>query len=167
MFLFLTSTLFVFGPSCGGKSTLSKALVQQLGPTWTYLDRDRLIENGLCIEEKADEMIDERILSFQSKNQNVIVDAQIPWRAQKNKDELYVLVYAPLPELLARDAQRTVRLGRSPQRAHYARLYVEKTFTEVFKAPLSLDFCYDLVLDSSQDSIDAATQQVLSLLSQF
>jgi len=166
MFLFLASTLFVFGPSCGGKSTLSKALVQQLGPSWTYLDRDRLIENGLCIEENADEMIEERILSFQSKDQNVVVDAQIPWRAQKNKDELYVLVYAPLAELLSRDAKRTARLRRSPERARYARLYVENTFAEVFKAPIRLDFQYDLVLDSSQYSIDAATKQVLSLLSQ-
>ena len=99
MFLFLASTLFVFGPSCGGKSTLSKALVQQLGPTWTYLDRDHLIQNGLCSEEKADEMIEEHILLFQSKDQNVVVDAQIPWRTQK-KDELYILVYAPYPNFL-------------------------------------------------------------------
>jgi cytidylate kinase len=165
MFLFLAATLFVFGPSCGGKSTLSKALVQQLGPTWTYLDRDHLIQHGLCVEEKADEMIEEHILSFQTKDQNVVVDAQIPWRAQ-NKDELYVLVYAPLDELLVRDAKRTVRLRRSPERARYARLYVEKTFAEVFKAPIRLDFQYDLVLDSSQYSIDTATKQVLRQLPQ-
>lgn len=166
MFLFLASTLFVFGPSCGGKSTLSKALVQQLGPTWTYLDRDGLIENGLCSEEKADELIEEHILSFQSKDQNVVVDAQVPWRAQK-KDELYILVYAPLDELLARDGKRTVRLRRLPERARYARLYVEKTFAEVFKAPMRLDFQYDLVLDSSQNSIDSATKKVLDIFSKF
>jgi adenylate kinase family enzyme len=124
MFLFLASTLFVFGPSCGGKSTLFKALIKQLGPTWTYLDRDLLIENGLRIHEKADEMIEECIVSFQSKDQNDVVDAQIPCRAQ-NKDELYVLVYAPLGELFARDSRRTIRLNRSSERAHYARLYVD------------------------------------------
>jgi cytidylate kinase len=166
MFLLLASTLFVFGPSCGGKSTLSKALVQQLGPTWTYLDRDHLIQNGICIEDKADEMVEESILSFQSKNQNVVVDAQIPWRAQ-NKDEIYILVYAPLSELLARDSKRTARLRRSPERAHYARLYVETTFAEVFKAPVRLGFQYDLVLDSSHYSIENAIKLVLSQLSQM
>ncbi len=167
MFLFLASIVFVFGPSCGGKSTLSKALVQQLGPFWTYLDRDQLIEDGLCIEEKADQMIEESILSFQSRDQHVVVDAQIPWRAQKKKDELYVLVYAPLPELLVRDSKRTVQLHRSPKRAHYARLYVEKTFAEVFKAPARLGFYYDLVFDSSEYSIDTEIKEVLSLIAQY
>src|SRR5690348_3871970 len=123
MFLFLASIVFIFGPSCGGKSTLSKALVQQLGPSWAYLDRDQLIEDDLCIEEKADQMIEESILTFQSKDQRVVVDAQIPWRAPK-EDELYVLVYAPLPELLVRDSKRTVQLHRSPKRACYARAYI-------------------------------------------
>ncbi len=165
MFLFLASILFVFGPSCGGKSTLSKALVQQLGPSWTYLDRDLLIEEGLCIEEKADQLIEESILFFQSKDQHVVVDAQIPWRVQK-KDELYVLVYAPLPELLIRDSKRTVQLHRSPKGAHYARLYVEDTFAEVFNTPARLGFYYDLVFDSSQYSIDDEIKEVVSLLSQ-
>lgn len=166
MFLFFATILFIFGPSCGGKSTLAKALFQQLGPSWTYLDRDQLIEDGLCIEEKADEMIENSILSFQSKDQHIVIDTQIPWRAQKSKGELYVLVFAPLSELFARDLKRTIQLHRSPKRAYYAHLYVEETFAEVFKAPVRLDFYYDLVLDSSQYSIDAEIKEVLNLLSQ-
>ena len=164
--LVLASILFIFGPSCGGKSTLAKALVQQLGPPWIYLDRDQLIEDGLCMEEKADEMIEECIDLSQLKDQHVIVDAQIPWRAPKKENELYILVYAPLSELLARDTKRTAILNRSPKRAYFARLYVEETFIEVFKTPARLNFYYDLAFDSSQYSIDAEIEKVLQLLLQ-
>lgn len=56
-----------------------------------------------------------------------------------------------------------MRLHRSPQRAHYARFYVKETFTEVFKAPARFSFCYDLLLDSSQCSIDVEVEEVLHL----
>lgn len=103
MLVFLASALFIFGPSCGGKSTLSKALVERLGPSWIYLDRDQWIEDGLCTEEKADQAIEEELLLLASKNEHVVVDAQVPWRAPQKENELFVLVYAPLSELLARD----------------------------------------------------------------
>ena len=100
------------------------------------------------------------------KDQHVIVDAQIPWRAPKKENELYILVYAPLSELLARDTKRTAILNRSPKRAYFARLYVEETFIEVFKTPARLNFYYDLAFDSSQYSIDAEIEKVLQLLLQ-
>lgn len=165
MFLFFASVLFIFGPSCGGKSILSKALIQQLGPSWAYLDRDQLIEDGLCVEEEADQVLEDSILFFQSKNQSVLVDAQIPWRAPKNEEEKYVLVYAPLSELIARDAQRTIRLQRSPKRARYARIYVEETFSEVFKVPIDLHFHYHVIFDSSVQPVDSEVKEVIKLLS--
>ncbi len=78
MLSFLASIIFVFGPSCGGKSTLSKALCQKLGPSWNYLDRDDLIENNFCTDEKADELIEKRILSFQEEHRHLVIDAQVP-----------------------------------------------------------------------------------------
>ncbi|MBS0652459.1 MAG: hypothetical protein JSR39_02910 [Verrucomicrobia bacterium] len=164
MHLLLASVLFIFGPSCGGKSTLSKALVEKLGPSWTYIDRDQLIEDDLCSEEVADLKLEEMIAYLQSDNRHLLIDTQVPWRAPRNGSEKYVLVYAPLSELLARDARRTARLERSPKRAYYARLYVEETFCDVFKAPYDLHFEYDAVFDSSQMSIDAETKQTLELL---
>ncbi len=165
MLFFLASIIFVFGPSCGGKSTLSKALIQELGLSWSYLDCDELIENNCCTEEGADELIEKTILSFQSQNRNLIVDTQIPWRRANQENELYVLVYAPLPKLLERDAKRAALLQRSTKRAYYARTYVEKTFAEVFQTPTSLGFDYDLILDSSRCSIHTEIQEVLNKIS--
>jgi cytidylate kinase len=166
MLSFLASIIFVFGPSCGGKSTLSKALIQELGSSWSSLDRDDLIENNFCTDEKADELIEKSILSFQEKNRHLVIDAQIPWRAPRRENELYLLVYAPLSELLLRDAKRTILLQRPEKKAYYARLYVEETFAKVFEIPLNLGFHYDLVLNSSQYSIQWEIQEVLKLLSQ-
>lgn len=166
MLSFLASIIFVFGPSCGGKSTLSKALFRELGTSWSYLDRDDLIEKKLCRDEEADALIEKNILSFQEKSRHLIIDAQIPWRAPRRENELYLLVYAPLSELLLRDTKRTIRLQRSETRAYYARLYVEETFAKVFEIPLQLGFYYDLVLNSSQYSIQWEVQKVLKLLSQ-
>lgn len=166
MLCILASVLFIFGPSCGGKSTLAKSLVQHLGPLWTYLDRDELIKEGLCAEEQANTTLQDMILFMESNNQHVVIDAHIPWRAPNTEYETYILVHAPLSTLLARDAKRTVQLHRPPKRAHYARLYVEETFAEVFKAPVRLNFCYDLVLDSSKCSLKDEIVEVLHLLSQ-
>lgn len=160
MFLcsFLSSILFIFGPSCGGKSTLSKALIKELGPTWTYLDRDTLVD------ETANQMIESVIPFFQEHNQNLIIDAQVPWRKAHQENEWYVLVYAPLENLLERDDTRTLRLNRPQKRAYYAREYVKKTFAEVFEIPAKLGFNYDLVLDSSQSAISNEIEEVLKLI---
>jgi cytidylate kinase len=160
---FLATILFIFGPSCGGKSSLSKALLKELNAPWHYLDRDLLIEKGECSEELADQELEKTILEI--SQEQVIVDAQIPWRSPRKEKELYVLVYAPLPKLLERDAFRTDQLKRSPKRAHYAQLYVKETFFKVFEIPTQLEFQYDLILDSSQSSISSEVAAILNLLS--
>ncbi|MBX3719462.1 MAG: AAA family ATPase [Parachlamydiales bacterium] len=160
----LASALFIFGPSCGGKSTLSKALIEQLGPTWVYLERDLLIEDGAANEEEADDKLEEAIAFLQAHDQDVLIDTQIPWRQPRKRSEKYVLVYAPLPELIARDARRTQKLERTSKRAHYARLYVEETFSKVFEAPNELHFEYDAIIDSSQMQIEEEIKQVLALI---
>lgn len=164
MIALLASALFIFGPSCGGKSTLSKALIERLGPSWVCVDRDLLIEDGLCSEEEADEKLDQTIAYLQSNNLDVLVDTQIPWRPPRNGTEKYVLVYAPLPELIARDLRRTQKLERSSKRAYYARLYVEETFSQVFEAPINLHFEYDAIIDSSQTQIEEEIEQVFALI---
>jgi adenylate kinase family enzyme len=136
--------IFIFGPSCGGKSTLSKALEKKLGPQWTRIDRDDLIEQGLCSDEEANRLLDKKIQNC------FIVDAQIPWRT-KQEDELYFLVLPPLEILLQRDAQRTKYLERSVEQEKQARKYVIRTHTQLNKmSKESFDEC----LDSSQMSLD-------------
>ena len=67
--------IYVFGPSCSGKSSLAQALQEDLGNDWSYLDRDDLIEQKLCSEEDADKFLEAKI----TKNKNKwIIDTQIP-----------------------------------------------------------------------------------------
>ena len=99
--------IFIFGPSCSGKSSLSQFLYSQLGDDWIHLDRDDLIEKEGILDENADKEIDNR-LEAKSK---FIIDAQIPWRDKKT-GELYFLVFPPLKTLTDRDEKRTKDLLR-------------------------------------------------------
>lgn len=120
----MSDIIFLFGPSCSGKSTLGKALQNTLGCEWTYVDRDDLIEQHACTDATADKTLEERIESIKNK---IIIDAQIPWR-ERRKGEFYFLVLPPLEVLLKRDAERTTRLQRPTKKAYYARQYVLETY---------------------------------------
>jgi len=152
----MCNAIFVFGPSCSGKSTLGKALQKSLGGEWTYVDRDDLIEQNVCTESTANTTLDDRIRSIN----NIIIDAQIPWR-EKRKGELYCMVLPPLEVLLKRDTERTVELRRPPQRAHWAREYVIETYSALNKMDkTNFDCCFD----SSKDSINDEVTQIRSLI---
>ena len=74
--------IFLFGPSCSGKSTLGKGLQKSFGDPWSYLDRDDLIEQSGCNDAEADALLDKKIESLKDK---IIIDAQIPWREKKQE----------------------------------------------------------------------------------
>lgn len=149
----MNGIIYIFGPSCSGKSTLAKHLQKSLGTSWSYIDRDELE----CDESKADQALDEKIQAVKDK---VIVDAQIPWR-EKAKKEVYCLLLPPLETLLERDAQRTERLRRSERQAFYARQYVVTTHN-VLRAMDREKF--DICVDSSLVSPEKIASQVLQLL---
>ncbi len=130
----MCNAIFIFGPSCSGKSTLGQALQTHLGHEWTYLDRDDLEEST------ADQVLEEKIASLQSK---MIVDCQVPWRKKKD-GELYVMILSPLDVLLERDAKRTENLQRCEKRAYYAREFVVKTYQILSNLdPKQFDVCFD------------------------
>lgn len=149
--------VFLFGPSCSGKSTLGKALQSNLGGKWTYIDRDELIERKLCTEAIADRLLDEKIQSLKDK---VIVDAQIPWR-EKQKGEIYALLLPPLEVLLERDAMRTVKLQRTAKRAFYARQYVEETHLILNAMERNRFNC---CFDSSHESVCNEIDRIKSII---
>ena len=151
------SAIYIFGPSCSGKSTLGQALQQRLGAQWTYLDRDQLIESGLCMDSEANKAIEERIQAIKN---GVIVDAQIPWR-EKKKEEVYCLLLPPLEVLLERDSLRTDRLERPEQRAFYAKKYVIETHT-ILSGIVRENF--DVCFNSSQLPIEKMVVKVLQFL---
>lgn len=146
----MSNIIFVFGPSCSGKSTLGQALQKNLGSEWTYIDRDDLIEQNACIESTANQTLEERIQSIKGK---IIIDAQIPWR-EKQKGEFYFMVLPPLEVLLERDTKRTINLQRTERRAYYAREYVVKTYNTLSKMKReNFDHCFDSSRESIMDEI--------------
>lgn len=149
--------VFVFGPSCGGKSTLSKALAKSL-ENFIYLDRDVLLESKNFSEDNVDTYIDEKV---SSTFQEFIVDAQAPWREKQN-NELYILVSAPLKTLLERDAHRTQILDRDSKRAFYAREFVIHTYETCQNLPESF---FNLILDSSKMTLNEELHEVKKCIS--
>ena len=149
--------IYIFGPSCSGKSTLAKTLQQRLGDQWTYLDRDQLIESGLCPESAADTTLEERIQAVKTR---VIIDAQIPWK-EKKEEEIYCLLLPPLGTLLERDAQRTKALNRSERRALRAKEYVIHTHETLRRTALER---FDVCFDSSLIPIEQTVVKLLQLL---
>lgn len=144
------NSIFIFGPSCSGKSTLGQALQKDLGSEWTYIDRDDLIEQNVCTESTADRTLEERIQSIKG---NIIIDTQIPWR-EKQKEEFYFMVLPPLEVLLERDAERTIKLKRPEKRAYYAREYVLKTHRTLSNMRKeNFDHCFDSSRESVMDEI--------------
>ena len=149
----MCNVIFIFGPSCSGKSSLGQALQQSLGSKWTYIDRDNLIEQNLSPESAADAMLDTKI---QSIGQNIIIDAQVPWRKKKH-GEFYFLLLPPLQVLLHRDAERTLKLQRSPIRAGHARTYVIETYEILNKTHKTV---FDHCFNSSQYTIDTGVETI-------
>lgn len=153
----MTNIIFLFGPSCSGKSTLGQALYENLGSEWTYIDRDDLIEKNVCTESTADRTLEKRIQSIKDK---IIIDAQIPWR-EKQKDEFYFMVLPPLEVLLKRDAERTIKLKRPERQAYYAREYVLETYNTLSKMKRE---SFDHYFNSSQESVMDEINTVKTLI---
>jgi hypothetical protein len=153
----MCNTIFLFGPSCSGKSTLGKDLQTHLGSEWRYVDRDELIENRLCTDATADEALEWRI---QHIRENIIVDAQIPWRPPR-KYEFYFMVFPPLEILLKRDAERTIKLQRSARQAYYAREYVLETYNALNRMNREN---FHHIFDSSQESIIGEIDRIKTII---
>ncbi len=147
----MNNIIYLFGASCSGKSTLGKALQNSLGSGWTYIDRDDLIEQGLCTDLTANTTLDEKVQLIRNR---VIVDAQIPWR-KKREGELYFLVLPPLKTLLERDFTRTLLLGRTVKQACYAKEYVIQTYENLDRMDKTeFNYCFDSSQVSVRDEVN-------------
>jgi adenylate kinase family enzyme len=152
----MPNIIFLFGPSCSGKSTLGEALQNDLGSEWTYIDRDDLIEQNVCTDSAADNTLEERIQSIKNK---IIINAQIPWR-DKRKGELYFMLLPPLEVLLNRDAERAKMLQRSERQAYYARQFVLETYNILSNMNReNFNHCFDSSQESVIDEINMIKNQ--------
>lgn len=116
----------VFGPSCSGKSTLSKKIACNLGQEWLVIDRDDLIEKGSLDPYDLKSFAD--YINKQIKVTSLVIDTNLYttefYNSIQADRKLRVLVYAPLARLIERDDFRNQRLQRAPDRAQRARLFV-------------------------------------------
>lgn len=143
---YMANIIFVFGPSCGGKSTLAEALKTRLGDGWTYVERDALVDKEGYEEERVDAELDRRIKQIGCK---MVIDADTPWR-KKQEGEYYFLVHAPLSILQERVEMRIATIERVRQIAGLARGFVSGTYREFNEMDKSQ---FDKCFDSSQSSV--------------
>lgn len=148
--------IMFMGPSCAGKSTLSKYVCQKLNAIkneWVVIDFDEVEENI--------ELLITTTNHYLKKNINVIIDTNTYEDAMEEKFEgaatiAKIIVTAPLDILLKRDEKRTERLKRNENRAYRCRQFVIDSFHE------SLTWASDLIIDSSQQSIQEACIKIIT-----
>ena len=163
LFLFLISfqiqavqVIMLMGPSCAGKSTLSKHLCTELNvkkEQWQVIDFDEVDENIEQLITATNDCL--------RKNINVIIDTNT-YEHQMEKQFsgapaiTKIIVNAPLEVLLQRDAKRTEHFKRNEERASRCRDFVINSFNR------SLTWTSDLAIDSSQQTVQESCKIILS-----
>jgi adenylylsulfate kinase-like enzyme len=148
----------LMGPSCAGKSTLSKYICKQLNA-----------EKKECVVVDFDEMEEsvERLIAaaneYLQKNINVIIDTNTYRDEMEEKFKgaatiTKIIVTAPLEVLLQRDEKRTQVLKRDEKKAFYARHFVIESFHQ------SLAWSSDLIIDSFELSVQQACEIILNFI---
>ncbi|HLW72505.1 MAG TPA: ATP-binding cassette domain-containing protein [Candidatus Babeliales bacterium] len=150
--------IIVMGPSCAGKSTLSKYLCDQLNTQnekWEKIDFDDVEENI------------ERLIAvtndYLQQNSNVIIDTNTYENGLENRINgavtiTKIIVIAPLEVLLQRDKRRTEFFNRNADRALRCRDFVIDSFNR------SLTWIGDLIIDSSCQSVQVSCEIILDFL---
>ncbi len=152
-----TQVIILMGPSCAGKSTLSKYVCKQFNAKkeeWVVVDFDEVEENIELLLAKTNEYL--------RNNINVIIDTNTyePQMEKKLKGAATItkiIVTAPLDILLERDTKRTHYLQRSAQRAARCRDFVMSSFDKSSTWPI------DLIIDTSVVSVQEACEVILQL----
>ena len=148
--------IMLMGPSCAGKSTLSKYLCTELNTKkeqWQVIDFDEIDENIEQLITATNDCL--------CKNINVIIDTNTyEHRMEKQfggaSAITKIVVNAPLEVLLQRDAARTKHFKRDEERAARCHDFVINSFNR------SLTWPSDLVIDSSQQSVQESCKIILS-----
>ena len=152
-----TQVIMLMGPSCAGKSTLSKHLCTELNVDngqWKVIDFDEVEENIDLLITATNNSLQEGI--------NVIIDTNTYEDGMEQKFNnisavIKVVVTAPLEVLLQRDVRRTELLKRDEKRASRCRDFVIDSFNR------SLIWFFDLIIDSSEQSIQESCNIILSV----
>ena len=164
LFIVLCGTFFMsqsaqvimfMGPSCAGKSTLSKHLCEQLKvkhEQWAVIDFDDVSESIDRLRQATDNLL--------KKDINVIIDTNTYEDGMEKRLEnavkiIKIIVTAPLEVLLERDEKRTHRLKRDEERAFWCKHFVIESFHR------SLTWSYDLIINSAELSISQACEVIL------
>ena len=150
--------IMLMGPSCAGKSTLSKFLCAKLienNEAWKVIDFDEVDENIEQLLKTANDYLAQDI--------NVIIDTntyenEMEKRFYGGSTVTKIIVTAPLEVLLQRDERRTQRLKRDEKRAFWCKHFVIESFER------SLAWPSDLIIDSCEQSIEESCVIILHFL---
>lgn len=150
--------IMLMGPSCAGKSTLSKYVYTALiakDEKWSIVDFDDVGESIDRLLQAADDLLKQGI--------NVIIDtntyeSEMEKRWEKAVKVTKIIVTAPLDILLQRDEKRTQRLKRDEELAYWCKYFVVESFER------SLTWPSDLIINSAELSAPQACEIILKYI---
>ncbi len=120
--------VIIMGPSCAGKSTVTKLLCKELkkiDESWKTIDFDDVGESTKSLIQATNQLL--------LNNHNVIIDTNtykdnMEAKFQYNPIIIKILASAPLEVLLQRDTIRTKELNRDKEHAYWCRHFVIESF---------------------------------------
>ncbi len=171
--------IIVFGPSCSGKSTLSRKICVRLDSGWEHIDRDDLIDDNVIGSQ--DLAACAAHINKRLQTTSVVVDTNLYsqefFDQIKAHQKIAILIYNPLQKLLERDVLRTQKFNRTDQRAQRARAFVISGYATYFsgdpkyKTPfleqekqVYTPYAHDLCVSGSEEDIDKIMTQIRTLL---
>ena len=169
-FVFATQALFasdnslvvVYGSSCAGKSSLTKAVTKALGDPWVSIDIDDVVERekeraivaAADIDEMADQLFCVEVQQAHASGHKVVADVHSPEHILDvfaGYNPVLVYVYAPLAAIVERDVKRTHAFSRSAKRQLWARGWVYNSYANLLT--LSPEGAYGAIDVLSQEDL--------------
>lgn len=165
------TVVFIMGPSCSGKSTISKILQNQLSENWVLVEYDEIEDN---LQNKHDhELIFKELINIVNnhleQDKNIIIDTNFFQEHALSRllsdNVVQIYIYAPLELLLQRDAERSFKMSRNEKRAFYAKEYVIESYqhfysTDILKNLSSAKNFIDTSLMSKEQAILKALSNI-------
>ena len=149
----LLCAFIIMGPSCAGKSTLAKKVLEAGSDNWKMIELD-VIEDDLkksqsdYSQHNLIKVLTEQANKALKSGHSVIIDTNIYSEELEIINagcQIKILVTCPLEILIDRNSKRNVRLKRSKEKAQHALEWVEKThkrFEDKFLRS-RCDWCFD------------------------
>jgi adenylylsulfate kinase-like enzyme len=168
--IFAWQVLFIMGPSCSGKTTIARAVQQELGQEWILAEYD-VIEDEM--HERADHVaVFNNLMRYVNKklkeNKNVLIDTNfmcLPACEQLiSLEKIYIVCSAPLTILLERNRTRNSKKNRTSAQVDIAQEWIKESYNNFFSSEQPIR--YDCIIDTTSTTIEDCTTKIISLIHQ-